>query len=272
MQTPADISQRPLNKVRVAVTRSEHQASGIEDKLRGLGANVSVYPTIGIELNQDPYALRHVFANHGGFDWALFTSVNAVRWLAQQTDWQSIADLDIGAIGPATESALIDLGLHVDLVPTEFVTAAFIKAFADRLQDNMKGVKVLLPRGDMAKSDLPDTLRSYGCTVVELIAYHNVPGSGVKPLVQAIAAHEIDVLTFASSSSVTNFISCAESLKKDSVGLEYPNFPKVFCIGPITAATAKKAGLPVAAVAEHYDADGLLHSILNSINSEQIHD
>lgn len=269
MQKPSEISGSPLSAIRVAVTRSEHQASGLEYKLRSIGANVAVYPTIGIELNQDPRAFSNLLATHGSFDWVLLTSVNAVRWLSQQTDCKAVAQSKIGAIGPATESALKDIGLHVDLVPSEFVTAAFIKAFADRLHGSMKGVKVFLPRGNMAKPDLPDALRSYGCTVVELIAYRNVPGSGVEPLVQAIAAGEVDVLTFASSSSVKNFINGAESLRKGAVGFDYTTFPKVFCIGPVTAATAKEAGLPVAAVAEHYDAEGLLRSILNS---EQIHD
>ncbi len=69
----------------------------------------------------------------------------------------------------------------------------------------------------------------------------------------------LDVVTFTSSSTVTNFIH----LMKVS-GLDYkklPGDPLFACIGPITARTVKEHQVPVGVVAKNYTTEGLLAAI-----------
>ena len=66
---------------------------------------------------------------------------------------------------------------------------------------------------------------------------------------------ENHVLTFTSSSTVTNFLKLIGDNRELIEGIT------VACIGPITAETAEKNGLKVDICAEKYTIDGLVESI-----------
>ena len=73
---------------------------------------------------------------------------------------------------------------------------------------------------------------------------------------ERLRAGEVDIATFASSSTVKNLVRMLEGdvapLKKTCVA----------CIGPVTAATAKELGLDVAIVAREHTIPGLVDAIL----------
>ena len=70
-----------------------------------------------------------------------------------------------------------------------------------------------------------------------------------------LLAGEIDIVTFASSSTVTNLLSL--------IGGEQEVLERVTvaCIGPVTAATAAKAGLKVDIVAHEHTIPGLVEAL-----------
>jgi uroporphyrinogen III methyltransferase/synthase len=78
------------------------------------------------------------------------------------------------------------------------------------------------------------------------------PG-GVSERLQAILP-DVDVITFTSSSTVTNFVRLAG---------QPPAGVRVACIGPITAETAREHGLEVDIVADEYTTEGLLKALLD---------
>jgi uroporphyrinogen III methyltransferase/synthase len=101
-------------------------------------------------------------------------------------------------------------------------------------------------------------LRAAGAAVDEIVAYRTVPastedGDAVR---QMLAAGEIDVLTFTSSSTVRNFLAALEPLP------DLPERTIVACIGPITAQTAEASGLPVDVSASEYTIEGLLEALV----------
>ncbi|MFZ5639195.1 MAG: uroporphyrinogen-III synthase, partial [Bacillota bacterium] len=123
----------------------------------------------------------------------------------------------------------------------------------------MAGKKVLLPRADIARKVLPDTLRTMGADVTEATAYKTVSGTGNTELLKEMLAEKrIHILTFTSSSTVKNFV------KK----IDQPNLPELLkgtviaCIGPITANTARELGLKVDVEATEYTIDGMIAAIL----------
>jgi uroporphyrinogen-III synthase len=64
----------------------------------------------------------------------------------------------------------------------------------------------------------------------------------------------VDAIIFTSSSTVRNFVALAG-------GDLISTGPVVACIGPITAATAREAGLPVDVVANDYTTEGVVAAL-----------
>lgn len=250
---------RPLFGKRVLVTRSREQASVLSEKLENLGAEAWEYPTIRIQEPDDLAALDQAVAQAGKYQWIIFTSVNGVKMFfqrlkAQKLDVRSLGAAKICAIGPKTAEALEERGLLVDVMPEVFRAEAVLAALQGRIQP---GDKILLPRADLARQVLVDSLRQLGAQVDEVIAYQTVlaDAADTQLLLEKLQAGEIHVVTFTSSSTVTNFLQLLGEHRQLLAGVT------VACIGPVTAETAKKNGLQVHICAEQYTIDGLVAAI-----------
>lgn len=250
---------QPLFGKRILVTRSREQASVLSEKLENLGAEAWEYPTIKIKEPDDLSALDKSVANAGMYNWIIFTSVNGVkaffqRLRAQKLDIRSLKEAKICAIGPKTAEALEERGLLVDVMPEVFRAEAVLDALRGRIQS---GDKILLPRADLARQVLVDSLQKLGAQVDEVVAYQTVlaDAADTQLLLEKLQAGEIHVLTFTSSSTVTNFLQLLGEHRQLLQGI------LVACIGPITAETAKKNGLSVDICAEQYTIDGLVEGI-----------
>lgn len=250
---------KPLFGKRVLVTRSREQASVLSEKLENLGAEAWEYPTIKIKEPDDLAALDAAVARAGAYNWIIFTSVNGVnaffqRLRAQQLDIRSLGAAKICAIGPKTAQALEERGLLVDVMPEVFRAEAVIEALKDRITP---GDRVLLPRADLARQVLVDSLQQLGAQVDEVIAYQTMlaDAADTELLLEKLQAGEIHVLTFTSSSTVTNFLKLLGDHRHLLQGIT------VACIGPVTAQTAEKHGLHVDVCAEQYTIDGLVAAI-----------
>ena len=125
-------------------------------------------------------------------------------------------------------------------MPEKYVAEGVAQGLLNLYNGDMAGLKVLLPRAREARDVLPEALAAAGAVVDVLPVYETRPSEQRKDDVLAkLEAGEIHCITFGSSSTVINFLSLipADTLKK------YPAV-KFACIGPITAATLEKAGLP----------------------------
>jgi uroporphyrinogen III methyltransferase/synthase len=251
---------RPLFGKRVVVTRARAQASLFAARLEEMGAEVVQFPAIRIIDPTDPLPLRAAVRDADHFDWIVFTSVNAVHrfWAelrAGGRDTRALAGVSLCAIGPATAAAVELEGARADLVPAEFVSEAVVEALA--AEGELAGIKVLLPRAEVAREALPKMLRERGAVVEEVAAYRTVPDAHqAEELRQRLDAGEIDLLTFTSSSTVRNF---AEALGT-RIGRA-----QVASIGPITSATARELGFEVAVEASEYTIPGLLDAIAEHV-------
>jgi uroporphyrinogen III methyltransferase/synthase len=70
----------------------------------------------------------------------------------------------------------------------------------------------------------------------------------------------VDMVTFTSSSTVTNFFEMFEDKTRDLQ--KWMSLVTVACIGPITAETARKKGLSVALIPREYTIESLTESIV----------
>lgn len=246
-----------LTGKRVIITRPRAQAAAFLERLTALGAVPVVFPTIEISALEDTNLLDQSIANLNTYHWVIFTSVNGVSAFWQRLDALGkgndvFTGIQIAAIGPATAHALVEKGVKPNFAPDEHVAEAILPGMGD-----VRGLRVLLPRAEIARKALVETLQNQGAFPEEIAVYRTLPAH---PDVQALSELEkgVDVATFTSSSTVQNFFNLlggrALDLLKEAV---------IACIGPITAETARELGLAVDIVAEDYTVDGLIEALLN---------
>lgn len=97
-----------------------------------------------------------------------------------------------------------------------------------------------------------------GIEVDDLVVYRTLPKAVAKEEISSLlSGKKIDFITFTSSSTVKNFMAIlgADNIQKLS-------HPKIICIGPVTAETAKELGLTVAGIADTYTIDGLVDKLI----------
>jgi uroporphyrinogen III methyltransferase/synthase len=252
--------RRPLLGRRIVVTRSRAQASELSRRLEALGAETIEAPAIRIEPPADASDLRQAVADRASFDWVIFTSTNGVdAWFqtlaAAGLDARALAGCMVAAIGPATAERLAQFGLRADLEPEKFTGAAVAAALATK--QDLAGVRVLLPRADIAPKELAEALASRGAAVREVVAYRTVADlSNVETVARMLAQNEIDWLTFASSSTVKNLV--------EAIGAERvrASRARIASIGPTTSETLRLSGLEPDVEADPHTIPALVDAIV----------
>jgi uroporphyrinogen III methyltransferase/synthase len=253
---------RPLFGCRIVVTRSREQASELTERLEDLGADVIEFPTIKIVPPEDFGPLDAAIRNAASFDWIIFTSANGVRHFFDRCrtlglDIRSLKGPRLCAIGPGTGGALDALLLRVDMQPKKFVAEAIVEEFKGL--GKVAGLRILLPRTEIARSLIPDELRAMSAQVTEVQAYvtkvedHPDPGVIVRMM-----EGPVDFVTFTSSSTVRNFVECLGRERVEKIMAH----ARCASIGPITSQTAKELGLKVAIESDESTIPGLVEAIL----------
>ncbi len=251
---------KPLFGKRILVTRSRSQASDLVELLEKNGAEPIEFPTIKIVPPDDFAPLDSAIANLETYDWAVFTSVNGVdyffeRLKASGKDLRELKGVRIAAIGPATAKRVESLNLLVDYVPDEYRGEAVVEGFK---KAGVSGLKILIPRAEVAREVLPDQLREMGATVDVAVAYKTVTDESKSDEIKSLLAKgKVDVITFTSSSTAKNFV---KSLKGSDLEKLLENVA-IACIGPITAETTRNLGLKVDIEAKEYTIPGLVEAI-----------
>jgi uroporphyrinogen III methyltransferase/synthase len=217
---------------------------------------VVVFPTIRIVAPEDPEPLQRAVAQLATYDWLVLTSSNGVDrfWDALEgagLDARALRGLRIACVGTSTAAAVEARGAGVSVVPEKHVGEGLLDAMV--ATGALAGARILLPRAAVAREVLPDGLRAHGAHVDDVAAYRTVPDTeGAAAMRARLAAGDIDVLTFTSSSSVRNFV---EAVGADVGGA------RVAVIGPVTGDTARELGLDVAVEAQPHTTAGLVQAL-----------
>jgi uroporphyrinogen III methyltransferase/synthase len=252
--------KKPLFGKRVLVTRTMRQASEFTKMLEARGALPISFPVIKTIKPPDMRPLDKGMKKLQSYDWAIFTSVNGVEYFFERLyelgkDVRELYGVKICAIGPATERAITERGINVDIVPKEYKAEGLLKALGRR---RIKGKSFLLPRAKEAREILPEEIRRLGGRIDVAPAYKTIkPRAQAARLKKLLRTGEVDVITFTSSSTVKNFMALlkkgeAEALMKDVT---------IACIGPITAKTAEDLGLTVDITPKSYTLPSLTKAL-----------
>ncbi|ADW18712.1 uroporphyrinogen-III C-methyltransferase; uroporphyrinogen-III synthase [Desulfobulbus propionicus DSM 2032] len=256
--------KRPLFGRRIVVTRTREQASDLVAKLEEYGAECLEYSTIHIEPVADYRVLDQALAEIHAYAWLLFTSLNAVTYFFQRLfvlghDSRHLAGTKIAVVGKATAEELKKYGLKADLIPDKFTGEGLAKAL---VETEVNGSRILLPRALKASDLLPETLIDAGAEVTIAPVYQNVPPQGRKEeLRDQLESGSIDLITFTSSSTVTNFLAMLDAGSDEELH-RLMDAVRIAAIGPITAETVREHGLRVDIQPERYTIDDMVHAIV----------
>jgi uroporphyrinogen-III synthase len=252
---------KPLAGRKILITRARHQAQSLATALEENGATVIAIPAIEI-IPPDSYeGLDAALRNAKQYQWMVVTSANGAevlgeRLAALKLPTAAVNCLKIGAIGPATARALGEMGLHVDEVPKQAIAESLVES----LRDHVTGKNVLLVRAKVARDVVPDELRNAGAAVDVVDAYQTVvPATSADELrlLFADVCRMPDVVTFTSSSTVTNFFRLLHEANVPA----WPTGMAAASIGPITSETLRHHGIEPAVEATEFAVPGLLAAL-----------
>lgn len=253
---------QPLFGTRVLVTRARGQASELSQLLMAYGGEPVECPTIEFIPPTSWDDVDNAIASLETFQWLVLTSVNGVDHFMRRLwhngrDARSLQGLRVCCIGPRTAEELGKFGVKPDLIPSQYQ--------AEGVLDVMKaagvaGQRVLIARAAQAREILPEELRRMGAEVEVVSVYQTVvPQSAVEEIKSRFLAQGIEIVTFASSSTVRNFVELfggTEELKK------ILKHTIIGCIGPITAGTVREQGLQVDVVAGQNTIPALVEALV----------
>jgi len=258
----------PLAGKRIVITRARTQAGNLAQTLEALGCEVIAFPTIEIQPPESYRALDETIESANRYDWLIFTSVNGVEQFFNRAkllgkpsaDLKAIA---VAAIGPETAKRLEAEGLLCRLVPKQYQAEGLLESWNP---EEMRGKRVLIPRAAQARDILPETLREWGAEVRVVEVYRTVtPRADAAGLLRALRAGEIDMVTFTSSSTVTNFAALVGGKSL----IEALGRTRIACIGPITQKTVEELGGRADIVATDFTIPGLVRAIVKYFEPEQ---
>jgi uroporphyrinogen-III synthase len=249
--------KRTLAGRTIVVTRPAEQAEPLVRALGRRGARVLVAPTIRIVPARSAAltaALKELAA--GRFDWITITSRATVDVLRDRLASPRDVRAKVAVIGDGTAEAFRRWTRRdPDLQPSTFTTSALARAFP-------RGAgHVLCARADIAPAGLEAALAAKGWETERIDAYRTVFATSLPHEARdAFRRGEVDAVTFTSASTVRGFTNSLGAAK---------GTPRVVCIGPVTAAAARNAGLRPAAVARPHTIEGLVAALERALASTE---
>lgn len=248
----------PLFGKTVLVTRARSQASKLTARLEALGAKVIEAPAIELTAPTDNYAaIDAAIENIHSYHWLIFTSANGVdaffkRLNKAGKDTRALGYSKIAAIGSATAEKLAGFGIIADALPREFIAEGIAEELKNKLPPH---AKILVPRAEVARNTLIDTLTEMGANVTVAPVYKTVDGEfDTTNIKNELEQGKIDLVTFTSSSTVKNLVKLIG-------GSDLLAQAKTAVIGPITEKTLNEYNIKADISADSYTIDGLVEAI-----------
>lgn len=261
-------SEKPLAGRRIIVTRARKQSAGLAQRIEALGGEVIEFPTIEIQPPASFADLDRAVRRIDSYQWIIFTSVNSVEPFLERLHLAGKTVIDLGhaqvaAIGAETAKRLAAAAVAVALIPSRYQAEGILESLAPSA---LAGRRVLIPRAAVARDVLPETLRQWGATVDVVEAYRTVaPAFDATAICRRLQHGGVDMVTFTSSSTVTNFVQlCGADSLTALVGAA-----AIASIGPITARTIEELGGRVAVMAREFTIDGLIAAMIDHFSGSR---
>ena len=244
---------RPLARLRIAVTRVASQSEELALRLRALGAEPILFPLIEIIPPEDWSEVDAAIGSIADYDWIIFTSANAVHQFMSRLalGGSFSAKVKVAAIGPATEQALLAHGHEPEVVPERHVAESLVDAVRGQ---GIAGARILVAQGDLARELVAQELAEAGALVDAVVCYRNVPARPDPAALQArVMRDEIDWILLFSPSAVHNLFGLFEG--------DWCKHTRLASIGPTTTLAIREHGAAPAVEAAPHTTEALLDSM-----------
>jgi len=251
------IKTSPLLEKKVLVPRGEKQArsfSQLVERYGGIPIEIPLIAFRPIERNQH---LQDYLKALDTYDWLIFTSKVTVETFFSFIKMEEMKTFPkIAVIGKKTAEVLAERGLSPEFVPTAYVAESFVEEFRPYIQP---GLRVLIPKGNLAREYIATTLTKDGLHVDEVVIYETyMPEDSRTKLVRMLTDKQLDILTFTSPSTVDHFMAVVrefgfeQQVKECIIG----------CIGPVTEKKLLSYGLTVHASPKEYTVKAMIESTI----------
>ncbi|WHY70734.1 uroporphyrinogen-III synthase [Fictibacillus enclensis] len=234
----------------IVVTRAVEQSRKLLTRLREEGAEAVSFPVMHITKADPGASAEEIRREFDAFEWVVFTSVNGVRYFLEwlQAEKLSLNNMKIAAVGRKTAESLKRQGIYVDLIPERFEGGELAALLKRKVTP---GSRVLVPKGNLAKSTIKNTLAGKA-DVTEMIVYETKKNPVLDT--RQLPA-KVDMLLFMSPSSISFFSETIGSRLAD-----YQDVPAA-CVGPVTASKAKATGFRKLITANDYTEEGIIKAV-----------
>lgn len=254
------INALPLKNKKVLVPRGEKQAKAFSKLLEKYGGIPVEIPLIAFRPVRPGPSLRMILENLHRYDWIIFTSKVAVETFLSFLPVLAESSLPkIAVIGKKTEEVLHNEGLNVFFTPSAYVAETFVSEFSPYVNS---GMNIFIPKGNLAREFIAESLRDRGASVDEEIVYETyMPDESRTKLSHLMAKKELDILLFTSPSTVDHFM---EVIQENHLESKLSGC-LIGCIGPVTEKKLTTYGLPVHASPKVYTVEEMVKSMINYI-------
>src|SRR5262249_7838325 len=224
------------------------------------GGVALVLPGLDVRDPPDEAPVDMALARLAEYHWLVFTSANGVHAFVRRLrqtgrDLRILGPLRLAAIGPGTANALRAYHLEPDLVPPAFRS----ESLAAALKEHAAGQRVLLARADRGRDVLPRELAAVA-RVDQVAVYSQVDALDANaPALDALRRGEIDYVTLTSSNIARALLGALDAPCRARIETGQV---KLVSISPVTSATVRELGLPVAAEATVYTVAGLVAALV----------
>lgn len=235
----------PLSGLGVLVTRPTGQAEGLLARLRELGADPFLFPTLEILPPADTSTLARCLAELPNYDLAIFVSPTAVQFgLAGIPAWP--IGVRAAGVGQGTAAALRAAGIKQVLAPSDGGDSEHLLALPE-LAD-MVGKRVLIFRGEAGRQLLADTLVARGARVDYAECYRRgLPVLDPAVLLDTWRGGGIQAVTVLSSQGLDNLFTLlgegnAELIRATPLFAPHPRIAEHARVRGVNHATAAHPG------------------------------
>jgi len=290
---------KPLENLRVLITRSPERSLALVSALEDAGAEALLLPLIDFERAADQHSLDVACdaLAAGAFDWLVVSSVTTVHVLKAKAAERGMAlgtwlpgTTQVAAVGEASRAMLESAGVGVALTPAaEQSAAGLLEVWPARAG------RVLLPQADIAAPLLADGLTDSGASVTVVTAYRTVDypadeerrlsvepparhseggphASPAGPPSYALLSPEVARTEISAGRLHAVVAASPSAVRRIDTALSPLQGCRLIAIGRSTAAEATALGLVVAAVAAEPTPAGIVAAVHKAMDSRPLPD
>jgi uroporphyrinogen III methyltransferase/synthase len=235
------------------ITRAATQSEELRTGLEAAGARVLECPAIEIVPTEDWTAVDRAAQNLHTYNWLILTSTNAVTHFMERLKVLGVAcNIPIAVVGTGTAARLNEWNLKASRIPKDYRAEGLV----DQFEQDLKSIRILIPRAEAAREILPEELRRRGAAVDVVTVYRTVkPLASLSAFREMLAVEKIDAVVFTSPSAIRNVAEAVGDLASTLASIP------IAVIGPVAREAAESAGLQVRILPDRATVQDLIESI-----------